>query len=73
MATLSKGVHPEGPRLEGICSDLHFQKKLMTLRRGSGKGCKWEVRLAALEGVTPPGDIQEAESKGWALTRDRGS
>lgn len=71
-AAMSKGVHLKGLRLGGTRSGLHYQKKLMTLRGGQGKGCKWEVRLAALEGMMPAGDIWEAESNAWALTTGGG-
>lgn len=29
--------------------------------QGPGKGCKWEVRLAAVDGLIPPGDPQGLE------------
>lgn len=57
---LSKGGCRE-LRLGGTRSDLHFLNKWMTPSRVQGKGCKWEVRLAAVDGLIPPGDPQGLE------------
>ena len=57
---LSKGGCQE-LRLGGTRSDLHFLNKWMTPSRVQGKGCKWEVRLAAVDGLIPPGDPQGLE------------